>query len=285
MTPNILEIKLDVMNRLTEFLNSVCVVDTECTHADPDQAEIVELGVAEHDATTDTWHVKQELFGSMQPMPPAASAVTGISRAMIDQLPTFDQHADLVLRMLNLDKPIWVAHNAQYDRKVLNRALQAVDSELATWVDQNVIWLCTLRLSRHVWPHAESHAQAYLRYWLDLPVPDSVGVHRAGADVHTCAALLTRICEELVIQKRLMPDQPWIPQLEKICTSAVPIHTWPWGKHKGEPLAQLSTDYMLWCVENMRQLNPDHEDWDFDMYENVRQELERRLEDSESTDE
>jgi hypothetical protein len=104
-----------------------------------------------------------------------------------------------------------------------------------------------------------------------------VGVHRAGADVITCGALLQRICLDLIDQNRLDVSMPLAPQLTELCASAIPIMKWPFGKHKGKLIADLDTDYLLWCVDNMNALNHKDPDFDLDLYESVRHNLESRL--------
>jgi DNA polymerase III epsilon subunit-like protein len=263
------------MNQIDQFLSQVLILDTECTHAQPDQAQIVELAVATYDVTKQDWKIQSDLFNAH--MPPAASAVTGISNRMLADLDTFGSDAEQVLDMLDINLPMWVAHNVQYDRTVIKNNLQNTIPELVQVIDQEITWLCTLRLARHTWCNSESFQQNYLRYWLDLPVPDHVGVHRAGADVITCGELLKRICEDLIDANRLDVSLPLAPQLIELCASAIPITTWPFGKHKGKRIKDLDTDYLLWCVDNMNALNHKDPDLDLDLYESVRQELESRL--------
>jgi DNA polymerase III epsilon subunit-like protein len=263
------------MNQIDQFLSQVLILDTECTHAQPDQAQIVELAVATYDVTKQDWNIQSDLFNAH--MPPAASAVTGISNRMLADLDTFGSDVEQVLGMLDINLPIWVAHNVQYDRTVIKNNLQNTIPELVQVVDQEVTWLCTLRLARHTWPHAQSFQQNYLRYWLELPVSDSIGVHRAAADVTTCSALLHKLCIDLIDQNRLDVHMPLAAQLIKLCASAIPITTWPFGKHKGKLIKDLDTDYLLWCVDNMNALNHKDPDLDLDLYESVRHELESRL--------
>lgn len=262
---------------IDEFLSQVLVVDTECTHAEPAQAQIVELGVATWNNMAQDWQSESQLYQAV--MPPAASAVTGISNRMIAHADVFGSNVHEVLSMLDVNLPIWVAHNVKYDRTVMSLNLQMAIPELAQVIDQQVTWLCTLRLARHTWPQAVSFQQNYLRYWLDLPVSDSVGVHRAGADVVTCGALLQRICADLIEQNRLDIHMPLAPQLTELCASAIPVITWPFGKHKGKLIVDLDTDYLLWCVDNMNSLNHTDPDFDMDLYESVRINLESRLSD------
>ena len=265
------------MKNIDKFLSHVLIVDTECTHAQPDLAEIVELGVAIYVQPDNVWQKVDQLYSCEHGMPPAASAVTGISNRMIQNHTRFGTDITQTLHMLDVTKPTWVAHNVKYDSVVIHRALTAHVPELAQVIQDQVQWLCTLRLARHTWPHAESFAQNYLRYWLDLDVPDHVGVHRAGADVITCGSLLKAICVELKAQGRLDTSQDLLPQLITLCESPIPVTVWNMGKHKGKLITDVDTDYLLWCVDNLKPLHPQDPEFDLDLYESVRQELERRL--------
>lgn len=250
------------------------MLDTECTHADPTQAEIVELAVATWDQT---WHYTCELFGSEQPMPPEASAVTHIHADQIVHLPTFVNSADQVIPMLVSDRNYYVSHNIKYDVSVLHAHLHNMDTELAHMVTDPDRWICTLRLSRRAWPQAHSHAQSYLRYWLNLNVPHELISHRALPDTQVCVCLLERVVQELTDQGQLNPHEDLAPQLVSLTQAPIPMTKWPLGKHKGKLMEDLDTEYLLWCVDSLKYLNPQDPDHDLDLTEAVRQELELRL--------
>lgn len=252
----------------------VCVLDTECTHADPAQAQIVELAVATWDQT---WNYSCELFGSEQPMPPEASAVTHIHPDQLENLPTFVNSPDIVIPMLVSDRNYYVSHNIKYDRAVLGTHLHNMEPDLARMVTDPDRWICTLRLSRRAWPQAHSHAQSYLRYWLNLGVSHDLISHRALPDAQVCVHLLARVVQELTDQEQLNPHEDLAPQLVQLTQAPIPVTTWPFGKHKGKSFTDLDTDYLCWCVDNMKYLNSQDPDHDPDLAESVRQELERRL--------
>ena len=193
---------------INQFLESVVVIDTETTAADPQQAEIVELATAVN--VHNSWSVNSVLFGCVAGMPPEASEVTGISNRMLAGLPRIDENMHAVINMLGSQAEYFVAHNAQYDRTVLVRAFENSSvPELAQLFADPSRWICTLRLSRHMYGSAvSSHRQNYLRYALDLDVDDSLGVHRAGADVQVCAALLQTLVQDLIQTGRISADQP-----------------------------------------------------------------------------
>jgi DNA polymerase III epsilon subunit-like protein len=262
------------MMKFNKLWRQVQVLDTECTHADPAQAEIVELAVAIWD--TD-WRYECVMFGSQTPMPPEASAVTHIHPDQIVNLPTFVNSPEQVISMLVTNRNYYVSHNTKYDRTVLHMHLNEMDADLAHMVTDPDRWICTLRLSRRAWPQAASYAQSYLRYWLNLPVPPELISHRAEPDTQVCVVLLERVVQELVDQGQLNPNVDLAPQLVSLTQAPIPVSTWPFGKHKGKTFAQLDTDYLLWCVDNLTSLNEQDPHHDADLAESVRAELEHRL--------
>ena len=263
---------------INDFLQLVTVVDTETTSPLPTEAHVAELATA---CYNQGWTVSQSLFGVDLGIPPEASAKNQISNRMIAGLPTFEQSVEQVLHMLQLDRPYFVAHNAAYDRTVLANSWRRADmAELADIVDQPDRWICTWRLSRHAYQHQFSdqlYGQNYLRYRLDLPVDDSVGVHRAGEDVKVCAALLERLTEDLLAQGSITTQRPLGPQLVNLAAQPILLNSWPLGKHRGTPVKDLETDYLLWAVDNVKSLDPGDPSFDSDLYETVRHNLESRL--------
>lgn len=261
---------------MEDLLKQVLVLDTECTHADPNLAEIVELAVAKW---TGSWHYDARLFGSKQSMPPEASAVTHIHPDWLKDLPTFVQSVDEVISMLVSDRSYFVSHNVKYDRHVLGRALHQIDAELARMcVDPNR-WICTLRLSKWAWPNLTSHAQSYLRYALNLPVCASLVSHRAEPDTRVCVALFEQIVHELIHAHMLNPKQDLAPQLVYLTQQPIVVNSWPFGKHKGKSFRELDTEYLLWALDNTKALNEQDPAFDADLAETVRLTLERRLTD------
>lgn len=267
-----------------ELFRQVLVLDTECTHADPHLAEIVELAVAKWHGSIhiqgkaqDTWTYACEMFGSLNPMPPEASAVTHIHASMISNKPLFVDSTDKVMHMLVSDRPYFVSHNVKYDRHVLTAHLNRMVPELATMCADADRWICTLRLSRRAWPSLASHSQNYLRYALNLDVSLDLHAHRAEPDTRVCVSLFTRCVQELVHQGLLDVNQDLAPQLVRLTQQPIACVSWPFGKHKGKLFSDLDTDYLLWALDNMKYLNAQDPDFDPDLAESVRQTLEQRI--------
>lgn len=268
------------MNKLDDFKRSVTVLDTETTNLIPEQSEIVEIAAARwHDGE---WVSRGILLGAYHGIPPEASAKNNISKKMIEGKPKFDQNIKNVKDLLNWsDAGYLVAHNAAYDRAALVAAFTRMHggADIKTTRDDKK-WLCTWRLSKHILSHAFADVQyglSYLRYYLDLDVPDDIGVHRADADALVCAKLLDRLID-VGVQVGLLDTESDIgTQLNDLCWSHIAIKTWPFGKHRGQLLSDLDNDYYAWALKNLPQLQEGNPSYDIDLSESVRLLLEKRL--------
>lgn len=262
------------------FFSKVTVLDTETTHLHPEQAEIVEIAGVHY--SDDRWNAQGMMLGAAHGIPPEASAKNNISNKMIAGLPIFAERTNNIKSLLRWPDTQWyVAHNARYDREVLAMSWTEVgdDSSVDICADQ-YRWLCTWRLSRHILAHEFNDCEYglnYLRYRLELPVPDDMRLHRADDDAYLCAILL-EFLTIYALEKGIIDDNADIgTQLNKLCWSAIPQVTWPFGKHRGKSLTDIPNDYYTWAFTNLSALNEDSNDYDLDLSESVRKVLEARL--------
>lgn len=267
------------MTHTSDFYRTVTVFDTETTNLHADQAEIVELAAARYDGG---WRVASQLFDARNGIPPAASAKNNIGPRLIRGKPFFDQSVRAAKEMMAWDEARWfVAHNVSYDRQVLEHAWMRMESTSDARVCRDdARWICTWRVGKQILSHDFDDIEYglnYLRYLLDLDVPEDHAVHRAGADTLSCALLL----EELVrrgLASGMLTDSPDIgEQIHSLCWSHIRIRAWPFGKHKGSPLEDIPDDYYAWALKNMPSLNEADAAYDRDLAESVRAVLEKRL--------
>lgn len=122
-----------------------------------------------------------------------------------------------------------VGHNVDFDWKAIG--------------SPDVRRICTLALSRHLWPDADSHSLGAMLYRLSLPlarvmVPQA---HGARADMVMCEYLLALILNE----------RPRVTTWEEIWqwseVARVPT-VMSFGKHKGQRIADLPRDYVAWLL-------------------------------------
>lgn len=267
------------MNK-NKFLSSVTVIDTETTNLYAEKAEIVEVAGAKY--KNNNWETTSMLLGAVSGIPPEASAKNNISQRMIDGLPVFNDKVNEVKNILGWDNSsYYVAHNTKYDQAVLAQAYtNAGLTEDVLKAQDKKNWICTFRLAKQLIDFDFKDMQynlSYLRYRLDLPVDDSLGVHRAEADTVVCATLFEFLVD-YAYSKDLIDDNGDIgQQLHALCWKPAVLKTWPYGKHRGVDLSEVPTDYYIWALSNMDKLKENSPDYDPDLAENVRIELEKRL--------
>ncbi|EOC0095490.1 exodeoxyribonuclease X [Cronobacter dublinensis] len=168
-----------------------------------------------------------------RPISHQAMAIHKITEAMVADKPYIE---DVIPRYHG--SPWYVAHNASFDRKVLPE----MPGE----------WICTVKLARRLWPGIRySNMGLYKSLKLQVETPPGLHHHRALFDCYITAALLLEI----------MKVSGWTPE-EMVNITGRPqlIATLPFGKYRGEPVADIAgrdPGYLRWMLNNVNQLNPD----------------------------
>ncbi len=121
-----------------------------------------------------------------------------------------------------------IGHNIDYDWKVIGQP--------------KVKRICTLALSRSLWPEADSHSQSAMLYLLEYKSARLLlqNAHSALIDVKNCAVILAHI-----LRKISTPD--WRTLWLASEAARIPA-TMPFGKHKGQPIVRLPVDYKRWLL-------------------------------------
>ena len=123
-------------------------VDLETTGATATHDRITEVGVIEvhHGRLVSEWST---LVNPDMSIPSAIQALTGINNAMVARAPSFaDIHRDLLER---LEGKLFIAHNARFDYGFLKNEFRRCG------VTFNARVLCTVKLSRKLYPHHARH--------------------------------------------------------------------------------------------------------------------------------
>jgi DNA polymerase-3 subunit epsilon len=158
------------------------VLDFETTGLGPTDRVIEIAAVRVERSRTVEFH---SLCNPGQILPPFITGLTGLTdQALCDAPPTTLAIKRLMAEVL-YDSPLFVAHNASFDRRFLDQEL--VRAGLPPF-DGPV--LCTMRLSRKLFPGLRSHKLASLLEYWQIPVDRH---HRALDDVLATAALLDRL--------------------------------------------------------------------------------------------
>lgn len=137
----------------------------------------------------------ETLVNPGQPIPGYIQAMTGITDRMVASAPRFDAIAEQVYTLLH-DK-VFVAHNVNFDYSFIKSQLAETGFELHNKK------LCTVRLSRKIFPGFPSYSLGNLCHSLGITIRDR---HRAGGDTEATVEVFRRLLEqdrELFIQKSL----------------------------------------------------------------------------------
>lgn len=168
-------------------MDNYAVIDFETTGLSPAHgARPTEIAVVliRGDEIVDRF---QSLMNPGVPIPGDIQALTGITNAMVRRAPSVRQVMTRAVRFAG-GYPI-VAHNASFDRKFWERETAAFPGYAAG------TFICSLLLSRRLFPGAPNHKLSTLVRTLALP---SAGrYHRALADAECTAHLFIRLQQEI----------------------------------------------------------------------------------------
>ncbi|SFH25500.1 exonuclease domain-containing protein [Pedobacter insulae] len=160
------------------------VVDIETTGGYAAHHGITEIAILIHDGEK---IIKQydTLVNPHQNIPVYIQALTGINDEMVSNAPDFRTVADEIYHLLH-DK-IFVAHNVNFDYSFIKHHLEACGYLL------NSKKLCTVRLSRRLFPGLPSYSLGKLCTSLSIPLTNR---HRAEGDASATAILLAMLIEK-----------------------------------------------------------------------------------------
>ncbi len=170
------------------------IVDIETTGGFPQQHGITEIAIVLHNGT-EVEGKYETLVNPHQPIPPFIANMTGISDAMVAVAPSFSEVAPYIYNLLK-DR-VFVAHNVNFDFSFVKHHLQESGFSLQTPK------LCTIRLSRKVFPGFRKYGLGHLCRELDIVIENR---HRAAGDALATAQVLDLVLQNngyLVIKEML----------------------------------------------------------------------------------
>lgn len=162
--------------------NIYAIVDIETTGGYAAAHGITEISIQIFDGNK-VIEKFETLVNPCQSIPRYIQAMTGITDDMVEGAPVFEDVAGTVHRYLH-DK-IFVAHNVNFDYSFVKSHLAASGYEF------NTKKLCTVRLSRKIFPGFPSYSLGNLCTSLDIEIEDR---HRAGGD----AAATVKVFQKLL---------------------------------------------------------------------------------------
>ena len=153
------------------------IVDIETTGSYAANNGIIELSIQVFDGEN-VVEQYETLINPGQNIPRYIQAFTGINNDMVQDAPRFEEVARDVYQLLQ-DK-IFVAHNVNFDYSFIKNHLQYYGYTL------NSKKLCTVRLSRQIFPGLPSYSLGNLCHSLGIEVANR---HRAGGDAEATVTL------------------------------------------------------------------------------------------------
>lgn len=217
-------------------MTTLLVIDTETTGPDPDQDELVEVacvcvvnlptGARVHDYA-------HSLVRGERPISLEAMAVHHITEA---------ERAGGVGEVRLPHADFCVAHNVEFDRRVLRGVVR-----------EDTPWICTWRCARHLWEEAPSHKNQVLRYWLPglneelVGPPMAAPPHRALPDAWVTAHVLMRM---LALRS---PEE-----LRDMTTRPVLLRRVRGGELDGTEWSRAPLSYCKWMAERAAPGTDEH---------------------------
>lgn len=166
------------MCAMAPMLPCFVMLDLETTGGSAAHDRITEIAMVrvENGAVTARW---SSLVNPGQPIPPFIQSLTGISDAMVAEAPRFAEVLPQVKGLLQ--GAVLVAHNVRFDHGFLAHEMERAGDLL------NVQTLCTVRLSRALYPQFKSHGLDAISQRHGL---HNEARHRAMGDVDAVLAWL-----------------------------------------------------------------------------------------------
>jgi DNA polymerase-3 subunit epsilon len=162
--------------------------DLETTGTVPGVDQIVEIGAVRF-INGEPEAIYATLIDPLRPIPAGASAVNGISDAMVKGKPLI--HSVLPSFAEFCGDDILVAHNAPFDTQFLTADIKKHE----TVAPQGIV-IDTLSIARKVFPGLPNYKLGTLVQYLKIP---STGFHRAEEDASYCGQLFFQMLKRISV--------------------------------------------------------------------------------------
>jgi exodeoxyribonuclease X len=176
------------------------------------------------------------LFNPGRPISIDAMVVHHITEKMVEDKPPFagSDEYDQLRELISDAKNVIVAHNAQFDMRMLN--MEGISSTKV---------ICTLKLARHLDKNGviPKYNLQYLRYYLGLKV--DARAHDALGDILVLEGLFSRLNAKFQENDQL--ENP-VQEMIRISSNPVLLPRMPFGKHKGMLFSEVPADYLQWLA-------------------------------------
>lgn len=209
------------------------VLDTETTGLDPAQDRVVQLALVGVRGQT-VVPLLNRLVNPGRPIPARATAIHGFTDAMVADAPSLRDIGRDILRYIR-QVPVVVAHNAAFDQAFVP--------------DTGKPWLCTKRLSQHLWPDAPNYQNQGLRAWLGIEVDGDA--HNAAGDAMVTGHILIR----LIVAYLEQGGEDSVEALVAFANAPILVNKMPFGKYAGVPIGDVPESYLRWALEKLDRMD------------------------------
>ncbi len=165
------------------FTLKFAIVDIETTGGFASANSMTEIAIILHNGKEEEGRYSSLINPGMS-IPRHISALTGISNEMVINAPVFEDIASMIYQLLQ-DR-IFVAHNVNFDFSFVQNQLSACGFPL------KVKKLCTVRMSRQIFPGLPSYSLGNLCRAISIPINNR---HRAEGDASATALLFEKLLE------------------------------------------------------------------------------------------
>jgi DNA polymerase III subunit epsilon len=203
------------------FAPSVAFVDLETTGMRAAVDRVTEVGIVRVDADPNGGAPRVSEWSTLvdpgEPIPAVIQVLTGITDAMVRGAPSFSSVASAI--EARIDGCVFVAHNARFDHGFLKHEFARIGRPFSARA------LCTVKLSRRLFPDAQGHGLDAVVARHALAVQDR---HRALGDARALWAFVEALYRELpasVIEatvKRILRVPSLPPQLPADALEGLP---------------------------------------------------------------
>jgi exodeoxyribonuclease X len=204
------------------------IADTE-TSGLSDDAMPCEIAWIEIDDELQVLDRVHSLIDPQRPISPGAMGIHGITNLMVAEAPTLGEFYEFIQPSIKYAKLGLIAHNLQFDARFITPHAGEVPFSL-----------CTLRLSRHLWPECENHKLQTLRYFLADQGLEGGDAHSAMGDVETCLSVLRFARDKFGLS---------LYEMAELSQRPIKVEVMPFGKHRGERLAEVPSSYLSWLLK------------------------------------
>jgi exodeoxyribonuclease X len=217
-------------------MTNLYVLDTETTDATDDRG-VCEIGWVRIDENWNILETVESLIDPQKPISHAASGIHGLTNEDVADAPTIEEFFGQVYGKRLQGPVVLIGHRVGFDRPAVE-----------PFVDGEIAELDTLRFVRWLYPDADNHQLSTMKYQLNLP-KEHGAAHRVLSDVMVTYHLAKHIAERLNMT---------LPELAARAQEPLPVHSLPFGKHKGQPLDTVPKSYLRWLVGSDMKLDSDY---------------------------